>query len=201
MDILFRPLGRAPQLARWEHRPLWPGVDQRPSAGVHDDVYEREVRSEGPGEPEAAGPYRRIAAALLRYHIFPPSLVQGVLRRVPLQVTDTVGILYHAPAGVDLFFAARVVACFDGPAPKDNGRPGRYRTGFTYQTLLGHPELGEETFSVEKDLTTGQVKVALRSWSRPGTYLARAMAPVVRLLQVHASRAALDHLQAVAEGG
>ena len=48
----------------------------------------------------------------------------------------------------------RVIACFD------EEREGVWVTGFTYRTLVGHPELGEETFSVEKDLETGLVMVA-----------------------------------------
>ena len=41
---------------------------------------------------------------------------------------------------------------------------------------------------------TGRMRVALRSWSRPGTCLARAFSPVVRWAQVRASDAALNHL-------
>lgn len=189
MDILWRAAGRRPRLERWESRPLWPGVEQPPSASARVDAYEREAPREGPGAPEPAGPHRRVATAILRYRIFPPALVSGVLRREPVQVGDTVGICYHAPLGIGLFFAAKVVACFDGP------EGDRWRTGFTYRMLRGHPELGEETFAVEKDMVTGRVWFSLRSWSRPGTLLARLFSPVVRVLQVHASRAALDHLE------
>ena len=70
--------------------------------------------------------------------------------------------------------------------------------GFKYRTLAGHPECGEETFVVEKDLATGNVTAALRSWSRPGTWIATLMYPVVRHLQLWAGRAALDHLQKIA---
>ena len=73
-----------------------------------------------------------------------------------------------------------------------------WRTGFTYRTLCGHPEYGEETFSVEKDLTTGVVRVALRSWSRPGTLLARMFPPWVRSLQMKAGPAAVAHLRRLA---
>ena len=73
-----------------------------------------------------------------------------------------------------------------------------HRAGLTYRTLVGHPELGEETFAVEKELATGRVRVALRSWSRPGTVLAKVFLPFVRRMQVSASRRSLDHLQAVA---
>ena len=47
-------------------------------------------------------------------------------------------------AGVDLFFAARVTDRFEDVANN------QWRCGFTYRTLQGHPECGEETFIVEK---------------------------------------------------
>jgi len=70
-----------------------------------------------------------------------------------------------------------------------------WRAGFTYQTLEGHPELGEETFSVEKDEASGRVSVALRSWSRPGAWLISLVYPYARRCQLRAGRAALDHLE------
>src|SRR5207245_127207 len=116
------------------------------------------------------------------------SLVRGVLARSPVELGDTVGISYQVIAGVRLFFAARVVAREDGASD------GLWRTGFTYRTLAGHPELGEESFVVEKDLATGEVRVALRSWSRAGSWWIRVGAPVMRLAQRRASQAALVHL-------
>ena len=175
----------APRLARWEARPFY-DVTRQP--GDREDVYERDVDVEAwRGAP---GPlHRALGAAILGYDIFPPGLVRGVLRR-RIAVGDTVGIHYIAARLVRLFFAARVVTVLDGLS--DDG--AWWCTGFTYRTLQGHPELGEETFVVETELATGRVRVALRSWSRPGTRLARMFAPVVRRLQVHASRAALAHL-------
>jgi uncharacterized protein (UPF0548 family) len=69
------------------------------------------------------------------------------------------------------------------------------RRGFGYGTLPGHPEIGEESFIVE--LTpSGQVRLALRSFSKPATALGRATAPVGKAMQrfivvryVHALRA------------
>jgi uncharacterized protein (UPF0548 family) len=179
-----------PSLDAWERRAFSPGADAGPRNGDHRDAYEREVAHEPPGDPLPDGPHRKLAAAILGYRVFPPQLVTGVLRRAPVDVGDTVGIRYHF-GPVDLFFAARVIARFDERAG------GWWRTGFTYRTLVGHPELGEETFSVEKELATGVVIVALRSWSRPGTRLARALRPIVRRLQVTASARALDHLAAL----
>jgi uncharacterized protein (UPF0548 family) len=175
----------APRLARWHDRRFHP-MDRRP--GDREDVYERDLAAEPPGEPGER--FRRIAAAIRRYDIFGRELVEGIVMR-PIERGDTVGIHYRGMRVVRLFFAARVVETFDGAAG------GWWRAGFRYRTLVGHPELGEETFAVEKHLATGRLRVALRSWSRPGTLIARMFSPVVRRLQVHASHRALDHLAAV----
>jgi len=185
VDVL---LFGAPDLDRWEHRAFWP-MERRP--GDRDDVYERDVAREPAGEPIARGPQRRVAAAILRYSIFPPALVEAIVRR-PIELGDVVGIHYRGYPLIRLFFAARVVEVFDGASD------GWWRTGFTYRTLVGHPELGEETFSSEKDLESGRVRVVLRSWSRPGTWLAKLASPVVRRSQVSASKRALDHLESIA---
>lgn len=184
----------------WEPQPFTPGTEHGPGPGDRRDSYSREVAQEKPGEPEPGGAHQRIAASIMRYEIFPPWMITGVLRRTPVATGDTVGILFHAPAGTRLFFAARAIEVFDGAFSQGQGQAKSdvWRTGFTYRTLLGHPELGEETFAVEKNLATGAVTASLRSWSRPGTLLARAFAPVVRMLQVRASHAALDHLASIA---
>ncbi len=128
------------------------------------------------------------------YEIFPPRLVTGVLRRAPVEPGDSYGICYHFLPGVDLFFGGRVTDSFDGPAD------GVWRAGFTFRTLHGHPELGEETFFVEKDVTSGAVRVGLRSWSRPGLWLTRLISPYTRWVQVRACHAALDQLERTAKG-
>lgn len=190
MDLLVG----AADLARWERRPIWPAVAAGPRPGDARDCFGREVALEPPGPPVDGGPFERALAAILRYEVFPPDLVQGVLRRTPLEPGDTVGIRYRGFPAVELFFAARVVDRFRGE------QDGLVRAGFTYQTLIGHPELGEETFSAWKEPASGRVGVELRSWSRPGTRLARAAAPLVRRVQVRANRAALEHLSRVAAG-
>ncbi len=192
LQVVLPALGGSPNLEEWEKRLLWPGVENGPGPGDRQDAYEREVGVEAPGAPEPDGIHRRGAAAIMRFDIFPPHLVRPVLRRAPVQAGDTVGICYHQAPGIDLFFAARVIACFDGE------KGGVWRTGFTYRTLIGHPERGEETFGVEKDVATGRVTVVLRSWSRPGTVLALLVPPWVRRQQVRASRAAVVHLAEMA---
>jgi uncharacterized protein (UPF0548 family) len=192
MQYLWTFFGRQPDLAEWEKKLVAPSVEDGPGPRDHRDAQEREVAVESAGPPESDGPHCRIAAAIFRFDVFPPRLVTPVLRRAPVEMRDTVGVLYHFAPGLKFFFAARVVAVFDEPVD------GFWKTGFTYRTLTGHPELGEETFTVEKDLATGRVRVALRSWSRPGIFLTRAFSPLTRTLQLQAGRMALDHLERVA---
>jgi uncharacterized protein (UPF0548 family) len=54
--------------------------------------------------------------------------------------------------------------------------------GFAYGTLPGHPERGEEAFTVQltKD---GDVRMRVRAFSRPASFLARAGGPLTRLAQ------------------
>lgn len=192
MQWIWRIAGQRPHLELWETRPFSAEVELGPRPGDAHDCHERTVATERPGPPEPGGPHARLAQAILSYRIFPPRLVTGVLRRPQVQAGNAVGICYHLVPGLDLFFAARVLECFDraeGPL---------WRTGFTYRTLAGHPECGEETFCVEKHLDTGAVVVALRSWSRPGILLARLLRPLTRWFQLHAGRAALDHLGRIA---
>lgn len=178
MHLLFGP---APTLADWEGRP--PGATE-PVPGCHRDRYARVVAVEAPGLPVPGGPFGRVAAALSVYDVFPPRIGQGVIRR-PVQVGDTVGLLYRFAPGLTIFFASRVVDVFHEPC----------RSGFTYRTLRGHPELGEETFCVEKDAATGEVTASLASWSVPGHPLVRLLKPLARWMQRRANLAALDHLQ------
>jgi len=194
MQILWRRFGQRPRLDSLDALPFSPGVEAGPRPGDRRDVYERVVAHEAPGDPEPDGPYRRLARAVRAYEIFPPRLVSGVLRRAPVESGDTYGICYHFLPGVDLFFGGRVTASFDDP----DGSV--WRAGFTFRTLRGHPELGEETFYVEKDAATGEVRAGLCSWSRPGLGLTRLLRPYARRVQVRACYAALDQLERTAKG-
>ncbi len=194
MQVIWTVFGRRPRLADWEAQPFSPRVELGPRAGDRRDAHEREVGNETPGPPEADGPFRRAERAILGFRVYPPRLVTPVVRRDPVQAGDTVGICYHVAWGVDLFCAARVVTVFDEAAGQT------WRAGFTYRTLLGHPEFGEESFSVEKDAATGLVSVALRCWSRPALLLTRMAAPLARRWQLQAAGACLDHLATLARG-
>lgn len=194
MDWLL--LGRKPRLTHWLARPFTPGVFDGPRDGDKRDNHERVVAVEAPGPPAEDGPFRRVAAAIFSFRIFPPNVVTGVLAAEPVNLGDTVGACYHWLPGCRLLFAARVYECFD---ERCDGPAGElWRTGFSYRTLAGHPMCGEETFCVEKNMTTGQITAAVRSWSRPVHWTTRWGYPLARRWQLQAGRAALDHLQSIA---
>ena len=195
MDILCTFLNHRPDLSKWIARPINPAIARGPGPRDHRDNHERVIGVETSGPPQPGGLHSRAATLILSYQVFPPSLLSGVLERTPVDVGDTVGAAYHFLPGIDIFFASRVVERFDR---EENGL---WRTGFTHQTLVEHPELGQETFVVEKNLQSGEITVALRAWSRTGLWLTKLGAPVVRRLQVNAGQAALDYLGQAAKHG
>lgn len=66
----------------------------------------------------------------------------------------------------------RVVDVVDGPD----------RRGFSYGTLPGHPECGEEQFLLER-LPVGCLRFTVSAFSRPASPLARLGGPVTGLVQ------------------
>jgi hypothetical protein len=181
------------ELSRWERRPLHPGTVLGPTAHSYYDLHRRIVAVEPPGPPLADGPFRRAATAIARYDVFPPTLGCGELRR-PVQVNDVVGLRYHLLPGVDIFFASRVSEVIDDQSGD------AWRSGFTYKTLAGHPEVGAETFLVEKNVHNGAVTVSLRAWSQLGYAWMRPLNFLARRWQTGAGRAALDHLEKISAG-
>jgi len=191
MDLLFPSM--RPRLEDWERRGFSPGSERGPTDRDVRAAYRRPVGKERPGQPQSDGSHLRVAAAIMRYEVFPRRFVEPLVRR-PIEEGDTVGARYLLPFGFSLFFASRAVACFDG----EEG--GVWRTGFTYRTLAGHPELGEETFCVEKDVVSGEVQVVLQSWSRPGLWIVQVGSALARRLQRVVNEGALERLAAVASG-
>ena len=64
------------------------------------------------------------------------------------------------------------------------------RAGFTYGTLAGHPEAGEERFAVERR-ADGTVRLVIEHWSRPARWFTRLAGPLARLAQARATAAYL----------
>ena len=156
--------------------------EQGATRGELPDGYDHLSIATGIGEGQAA--FDRASSALmyfdmhrragLRIEATGPAAAPGVT------VAQSVGIgLVQVTAG------CRVIYAVDEPT----------RRGFGYGTLPGHPEIGEESFAVE--LTPGgQVRFALRSFSKPATALGRATVPAGKAMQrfivvryVHALRA------------
>lgn len=57
------------------------------------------------------------------------------------------------------------------------------RRGFAYGTLRGHPESGEELFSVRHDPASGAVYAEVAGFSRPATWWSKVGGPFTSLLQ------------------
>jgi Domain of unknown function (DUF1990) len=142
MQILF--FDRGVDLSAWERSGFAPAVLAGPRPEDKHDRHAAEVGVEPPGEPLMDGPFRRVAKAISEYRIFPPRLADRVLRRIPVQVGDTLGLRYRLLPGVGLLIASRVVDVFD------RRTDGVWRSGFTYRTLEGHVMIGEETFAAER---------------------------------------------------
>ena len=70
------------------------------------------------------------------------------------------------------------------------------RRGFAYGTLPGHPESGEEAFTISQR-DDGLVVFTITAFSRPATVAARAAGPLGLLIQHHVTQA---YLRALARG-
>ena len=57
------------------------------------------------------------------------------------------------------------------------------RRGFAYGTLPGHPETGEERFTVERDPGTGEVTLTVTAFSKHALWRTKLAGPLGRLLQ------------------
>src|SRR5260370_41350095 len=86
MDWLYGWISAEADLACWERRGFVADVGKGP--GFHDnhDSHERVVGWEAIGSPEPNGVARRLADAILRFDVFPPTLLTAVLRRTPVEV-------------------------------------------------------------------------------------------------------------------
>jgi uncharacterized protein (UPF0548 family) len=69
------------------------------------------------------------------------------------------------------------------------------RRGFAYGTLPGHPEIGEELFTVEHTPADDAVHGLIAAFSRPGTWYTRLGGPVTRLLQSYIAGKYIDAIR------
>ena len=68
------------------------------------------------------------------------------------------------------------------------------RFGFAYGTLPGHPECGEEAFTVDRD-EHDRATFSIVAFSRPADLPAKLGRPVARSIQVRVTHAYLDALR------
>ncbi len=87
-------------------------------------------------------------------------------------VDGTVVVLRLGPGPLALRIPCRVVEVVDEPG----------RRGFSYGTLPGHPESGEERFLLEEQ-EDGSLTFSITAVSRPASTLARLGGPVSRAVQ------------------
>ena len=95
-----------------------------------------------------------------------------VVASAPRAAAGVVVVSFLGVGPVILRVPCRVVYVIDEPD----------RRGFGYGTLPGHPETGEEAFTV-RITATGEVRAVVRSFSRPGCALTRLAGPLGRAAQ------------------
>lgn len=100
----------------------------------------------------------------------------GVHSHGPAPATGSTVTLWTRVFGAWLLFGCRVTDVID----TDDA------CGFTYVTLPGHPELGEETFMVTA-LADHRLELRITATSRPGRVLTRLAGPIGSVLQRRAT--------------
>lgn len=104
---------------------------------------------------------------------------------IPLR-RGSVVLMRWGPGALSVRVPCRVLAVVEEPR----------RRGFTYGTLPGHPEAGEEQFLLEH-LADDRVRLTISAVSRPASALARLGGPLTRVVQSLMTRRylrALDRL-------
>jgi Domain of unknown function (DUF1990) len=181
-----------PDLLRWLGRPIHPQAPRESVPDPYHDLTEATLAMESEGPPEENGSFARVSESILGYRVFGPKI--GTPHAFTHKVTkgETIGLSYRFLPGLSLFFASRVVEVFEYQETPDG-----WRSGFVYQTLTQHPELGEEIFEVSKR-RDGTVTFRLEAWSRPNLWYVKLFTPLGRRIQKYAARCAVEYLTEVA---
>ena len=143
-------------------------------------VHDRESADLGPFDEATFG---RAAAALLSWQVQARAGLT-VYADDQVQVGATFALLMRLPVAGYALAAGRVVYVLDEPD----------RRGFSYGTLPGHPEQGEEAFAVVR--RGDRLVFEVTAFSRPRHLLARLGKPVSRLLQRQTTRRYLAAMRA-----
>lgn len=181
-----------PVLTPWVEREIHPEAPRHRVPSPYHDCLEVTLATESPGAPDDDGPFARVEQSVLAYRVFGPAIGEPLLEGTPVQPGDTIGLVYRFLPLLRLFFASRVTEVFVRQ-PYEGG----VRSGFAYQTLEGHPELGEEVFTVSKN-AQGTITFRIEAWSRPNLWFVKLLTPWARRQQKAAARSAGGHLAQVA---
>lgn len=111
------------------------------------------------------------------YNIFPSNIMtyktQWDVEQRTMQIGDTIVQQVFLPPiqalSLKIVFGVRINAIIDEPTQK----------GFSYETLEGHVEKGESTFTVEE--TDHGLIFKIRTFSNPGNFLTKLAGPVFSL--------------------
>ncbi len=136
----------------------------------------------GQGEAD----YRAACQAIRQWRMFPREWTEVSPESDALSVGENVAVAARA-FGVWWLNACRIVSL------TDETHPAR-RFGFTYVTLPGHVEQGEEEFLVEWD-ADDRVWYQIRAVSRPRYWLVWLAYPLARRLQSQFRRDSMQSMQ------
>ncbi len=131
--------------------------------------------------------FERACAALRAWRMFDLGWVDVGDREAPIEPGTCVAVLARF-AGVWSMNACRIVQVLEP-------RGGVERFGFSYGTLPGHVERGEERFTIELDARTGDVTYDILAFSRPHPLWARAATPFIRRLQRRFARDSISAMR------
>jgi hypothetical protein len=130
---------------------------------------------------------------LWNYHIFPKSimafLTEWNYKKRQMQIGDTIlQQAFFPPLGwlsQKLLFGVRINNIINEPNKK----------GFSYETLKGHAEMGESTFTIEK---SGESKLffKIHTFSKPGNFLTKLVGPFFSIpYQSYCTKKALENVK------
>jgi uncharacterized protein (UPF0548 family) len=119
--------------------------------------------------------FEQAVEALKRWAQFDLEWVNVCSTDIPIAEGSMVGLLAHL-ANLWLLFACRIVYVIDEDVPLK-------KYGFAYGTLAGHPECGEERFTVEWNASDNNVWYDILAFSHPASLLIQAAYPLGRSIQ------------------
>jgi uncharacterized protein (UPF0548 family) len=120
--------------------------------------------------------FKQACEAIRSWVIFPEAMVSMVRSSDSIEAGTTVAVVCHA-AGLWTVNPARILVAHDEVCD------GVRKFGFTYGTLAGHVERGEERFQVEWNLATDQVVYRITAVSRPSHPFCWIAYPYARKMQ------------------